>query len=73
MPPHRIHPPALPELSTADIAVLLNPMPVSASLRSAFQHDSDEAMRLAKSMGLPIDASYRFMSDGKASEVVGDA
>lgn len=73
MPAHRIHPPAQPDLSAAEIAVLLNPMPVSTTLRNAFQHESDEAMRMANAVGLSLDGSYRAMNDAGASWVISTA
>lgn len=61
MPPHRIHPPCLPEhMTPAQVAALLTPLKTERSYIDSIKHQSDEAMRLVLDAGLPINAAYQF-------------
>lgn len=53
--------PTTPELSAVQIAVMLDPMPVPPAVYEAAHRESDEAIRFARSKGLPTDPDYKFL------------
>lgn len=63
MPPRKIRPPELPEYSTGQIAAMLPEMPVPEIVFEAVKIKSDQAMRMALSAGVKINAGYKFSDE----------